>query len=126
MDIKTSHNIAFAYTVKTLGATVTSTSAYDTFFNKLAKLNIEIEYKVSELDSLGKLHYHGIMYLPKGFYRKRIMSNGYHVKLREVTNRAGWLTYIHKDCAFHDLEAMAEERENNVVLTKSIFKQYNK
>lgn len=124
MDISTSNMIAFAYTVKALGAFDIATSAYEPFFNRLDKLGIQVEYKVSENDSLGKLHFHGIMYLPKGFYRKRIMVNGFHIKLKEVTNKTGWIKYIHKDCEFHHLEAMAEERENPIKLTHNIMRVY--
>lgn len=124
MDITTSSTIAFAYTIKALGASDIAASHYDPFFNRLSKLSIQLEYKVSEKDKLGKIHFHGIMYLPKGFYRKRLCMNGFHMKLREITDKSGWIRYIHKDCEFHHLEAMAEERENQIHLTKSIFKRY--
>ncbi len=121
MDIKTSSTIAFAYTVKALGANDVTTGHYHPFFDRLNKLSIEVEYKVSERDKLGKVHYHGIMYLPKGFYRKRLMINGFHIKLREITDKAGWITYIHKDCEFHHLEAMALETP---LLKRNIMKSH--
>lgn len=124
MDISTSSTIAFAYTIKILGTRDVTTADYDPFFTRLNKLSINVEYKVSEKDKLGKVHYHGIMYLSKGFYRKRIMINGYHIKLKEVTDKEGWLRYIHKDCEFHHLEAMAEERENSIKLTSNIMRKY--
>lgn len=103
MDIIKSTKIAFAYTVKTL----TSNNDYQVFFDKLSKLSVKVEYKISELDSKGKLHYHGILYLDKGFYRKRICVSGFHVKLVELHDRVGWLKYIHKDVK-SETEAEAE------------------
>lgn len=87
--------IAFCYTVKSLG--VDKDADYDPFFDKLERFNIPIEYKISERDSKGKTHYHGIIYLDKGFYRKRLKTTGFNLKLEEMQNRSAWLKYIHKD-----------------------------
>lgn len=92
-----STKIAFAYTVKTLGPSTVTSNDYVPFFRRLEALGVEVEYKIDELDSKGKLHYHGIIYLKKGFYRKRVSLKGFHVKLEELYNKAGWLKYIHKD-----------------------------
>lgn len=107
MDIVKSDSIAFAYTVKALGAVNINKNHYDSFFQKLDKLGVKVEYKIGEKDSLGKLHYHGIIYVKKGFFRKRIMMKGYHVKLEEIYNKEGWVKYIHKDVQFDYLEEQA-------------------
>lgn len=106
MEIIKSHKIAFAYTVKTLFLH----DDYSNFFEHLEKFKVHVEYKVGELDSKGKLHYHGILYLDKGFYRKRLMIRKFHIKLVEIFDKSGWIKYIHKDCEFHSLEQMAEDR----------------
>jgi len=108
MDILTSNKLAFAYTVKTLGKSID----YEPFFNNLDKFNIKVEYKIKEKDSLGKNHYHGIFYLDKGFYRKRLIIKGFHIKLEQIYDKAGWIKYIHKDCEFHTLELMTNEKDN--------------
>ncbi len=117
MDIIKSTKMAFAFTVKTL----TSEINYDAFFKKLSKLSIKVEYKISELDSKGKLHYHGILYLDKGFYRKRICVTGYHVKLVELHDRQGWLKYIHKDVKS---ESEAEAEYDDYVRCENLNQEY--
>lgn len=97
MEIIKSNSIAFAYTVKALATKDVTLDTYGTFFNKLDKLGIKVEYKVWEFDSKRKLHYHGILYLDKGFYRKRLTTAGMHMKLVELTDRKGWIKYIYKD-----------------------------
>lgn len=42
------------------------------------------------------LHAHGIIELKKGYLRKRLMKDGYHIKLEELYNKEGWLKYIRK------------------------------
>lgn len=108
MDYTKSTKIAFAYTVKTLGDITT----YEPFFDRLNKFSIKVEYKVSELDSKGKLHYHGILYLDKGFFRKRLCVKGYHIKLDELYDRAGWIKYILKDQKKEELETLDEMIES--------------
>lgn len=107
MDIVKKNYIAFAYTIKSLG--VNKDDDYSPFFNKLKRLNITVEYKISERDSKGKLHYHGIIYLKKGFYRKRLLLRGYHIKLEEIYDKAGWIKYIHKDVYWDYVEPDSEE-----------------
>lgn len=109
MEITKADLIAFAYTVKTLGASDCTEADYAPFFDKIAKFGITCEYKIPEKDKNGKLHYHGILYLKKGFFRKRIMCKLFHIKLVELYDRKGWMKYIHKDVAYHHLEQQAEE-----------------
>lgn len=103
MDIIKSKFIAFAYTLKLNSLTATKAD-YATFFDKLKKFNIECEYKIMEYDASGRLHYHGIIYLPKGFFRKRICIPGMHIKLVELYSRDGWLSYIKKDTHWDDYD----------------------
>lgn len=118
MEIQKQSFIAFAYTVKTLGTD--NAGDYSPFFDKLSKFNIEVEYKISETDKLGKLHYHGIFYLPKGFFRKRLATKGFHMKLVEIYNKQGWYKYITKDCAYDDMPK--EPQSPTLILKKSLFK----
>lgn len=107
MEIEKASKIAFAYTVKSLGED--KNPNYKPFFDILAKFSIPIEYMIEERDSKGKTHWHGIILLEKGFYRKRIMIRGFHTKLVELYNRAGWIKYIEKDLQYSHLEQQAEE-----------------
>lgn len=117
MDIIRSTKLAFAYTIKH-NTDAPTAEDYIPFFEKLEHYKVNIEYKISELDSKGRLHYHGIIYLTKGFYRKKLCVKGLHVKLVEIYDKSGWTKYIHKDCVdrFGYLkEAAAEHITNNTV-----------
>lgn len=59
--------------------------------------NIDLQDYNYEYDSQDRLHVHGIISLPTKFYRKRLMYNNLHMKLKLITDREGWLSYIHKD-----------------------------
>lgn len=89
-----SDRTAWAFTVKDVRADSTD---YSPFFTRAEQFGCEIECKYKELDSKGKVHYHGIMLIPKGFFRKRLMQQGIHLKLDELYDRAGWMKYITKD-----------------------------
>lgn len=58
----------------------------------------DIEYKdvVYEKDSKGKVHMHGVIILPFGFYRKRLKVQGLHVCIRPLTDPIGWNKYCNK------------------------------
>lgn len=90
-------HIAYAYTVKALGLVTITPEDYKKFFDRLSNFGIEIEYKVGETGKQKKFHYHGILYLEKGFFRKKLCLQGYHLKLKPIYNKKGWLRYIHKD-----------------------------
>lgn len=127
MNVKKSDKIAFGYSIKKLSGKTASPSDYEPFFQKLKKYNIELEYKVSEFDKAGKLHYHGIVYLTKGFYRKRLICADLHLKLSEIWNKKGWEKYIHKDCEFYALEQQAKDLDSPIspqipILKKRLFK----
>lgn len=105
MEIETAKFVPFAYTIKSLGQDLDAD--YDPFFRKLSKH--KIEYKIAEVDGKGKKHYHGIVLLPKNFYRRRLTTQGFSLKLVQLYDRAGWIRYIHKDVAYNDFEQMAED-----------------
>lgn len=115
--------IAFAFTVKIIRRGTTPTEDdYLPFFAKLAKFQIEIEYKIPEFDKMGRLHYHGIIYLKKGFYRKKICVPGMHIKLEEIYDKKGWEKYIHKDCGFHNMPTSPQDSPLKLDLSKSLFR----
>lgn len=136
MEIETTDFKAFAYTIKdNRGRTSDITEeTYKPFFDTLKRYKIKCEYKVAEYDKKNRLHYHGIIYLRKGFYRKKICVKGLHVKLKEIYNKEGWEDYIHKDCEYMnmptepdtpiDWDSMEEWNDENhrPIIKKSLFK----
>jgi len=90
----------FAITVKKLGKTEDCVRAdYETLIKSWAKEVKMLEYNY-EIDSLLKLHFHGILELPKGFYRTKLLRKGYHMKIDQLMtpeDAARWKIYIRKD-----------------------------
>jgi hypothetical protein len=73
---------------------------YNRPLSLLVKYNIRIIDFAYEFDPHGKLHYHGIIELPKGFYRKKLVVRGYHMNLTKLQSQDSIrraTSYIHKD-----------------------------
>jgi len=88
-------NTPWAFTVKKLGLGEVLVTDYISVMDVFRKFGY-VDCHHYERDSLGKLHIHGIVLLRKGFLRKRLCVNGFHLKLVEIYNRAGWELYINK------------------------------
>jgi len=57
-----------------------------------------VSNKTPELGSGTKqLHFHGILEIKRGLYRKKLMKANFHIKLDAIYNRGGWLTYLAKE-----------------------------
>jgi len=104
MEITKSLLTPYAFTIKDNRKVVNESRQveYDKWFDKLGKLGINMEYQVCELDSMNRLHIHGVILIPKGFYRKRLIQGGLHIKLVELYNSDGWLKYMLKEQQYHD------------------------
>lgn len=102
-------SIAFAYTIKDNRKVSNNErkATYEDWFKRCQVWRIPIEYKCEEKDKQGRLHIHGIIYLKKGFYRKKLCMPNLHLKLVELYNKEGWEQYIHKDLldttSIHDI-----------------------
>lgn len=94
LDIVRSKHVPWAFTIKNVHS---GPDQYDQFFKRAEGFGCIIDCKYAENDSKGKLHYHGIILIPKGLFRKKLMLHGLHLKLDELYDRAGWLKYITKD-----------------------------
>lgn len=85
---------AWAYTVKDNRS---ETTDYYAFFDRCEQFGCKVVSKFSEHGNHNKLHYHGVIKIPKGFYRKKLMMPGLHLKLKEITDYEGWLEYCKKE-----------------------------
>lgn len=57
-----------------------------------------------EYDENMILHIHGTMELPKGYYIKKLAQNGFHYKLKPISNLPNmviWFNYITKNQGYH-------------------------
>lgn len=70
---------------------------YQQFWKRCEQYGLHIEEKCQEIGGINKVpHYHGIIVIPKGFYRKKLMITGISMKLVELFDKRGWIMYINK------------------------------
>lgn len=76
-----------------------------------------------ERDSTGKLHIHGVIKLPRGFYRKTLMTTGDHldlVKLPTLGKIREWSGYCDKDqdiLVLTPVEERVDPPKRNIIRT---------
>lgn len=100
----------FAFTVKDNRKDVTD---YEPLFDSWIKKGLVINCKYLELDSYNRMHYHGIVTIPKKVYRKSLCPTGFHFLLKEISDEEGWMTYIKKDQPLDD-----EDTDDNDCLSR--------
>lgn len=86
----------YAFTAKYNSKEKATYEQYNLLFDKWAKCG-QIQKQIYEKDKCGRLHAHGIISLPKGFFRKKLSDIGLHYKLEEIYNIEGWNRYIMKE-----------------------------
>lgn len=89
-----------AFTMKVLDDTLDSSDLYLDILNTwVNKFGVKIINYVIEYDKFNnKLHLHGTISVPTGFYRKKLcFSDNVHICFRSVYDNEGWLRYIQKD-----------------------------
>lgn len=94
MEVQKANFISYGFTVKDNRQDVTD---YKPFLDNCKQHGCNVVCSYEEYDEASRLHIHGIIEIPKGFYRKKICMKGLHVKLEELYDPAGWLRYIRKD-----------------------------
>jgi hypothetical protein len=100
--------LPWSFTIKALGPMEKATiELYAKLVDKWRYYGHIKDYSF-EQDSRGKLHMHGIIMLKRHFHRKRLMHEGFHIKLVEIYDETGWINYIHKEPA-----SPPEQRVNN-------------
>lgn len=99
MEVERSGYTAFAVTIRRNEKRDANENDYVPMLEHIMKNGVKIHSLVYEQDS-GKtyngLHIHGIIYIKKGFYRKRLAKDGYHIKLEEIYSWDGWQKYLNK------------------------------
>ncbi len=101
---KTPGKELYAFTVKILkNPKKADEKDYEPFF-KLFYLNAKVLSCVGEADPKGVLHYHGVIRIPKKYYRKGLIVKGYHLKLVKIYDVAGWINYCYKNDIYHCFE----------------------
>lgn len=97
-DCQNSEFKAMAFTLKKLRDPKNATlENYSDVLQKWMDMGLKIEAAEFERDSKGILHIHGIVVMRKNFYRMRMKTTDYSLKLRDVYDKSGWIAYINKD-----------------------------
>jgi len=108
----------YAFTVKKLGSHISEITekSYEPFFKKLYKFGKEV-FKMAELDPHGRLHYHGIIWLKRNFFRKKLRTKGFHWCLRSVWDMSSWIVYCYKNYSYeHYDDSISLIEDNNISL----------
>lgn len=87
----------FALTVKFNNKPDCKPSDYIGLFDEWrAKYSVDIHNVYYEPDKQDVCHAHGLISLPRGFYRKKLSTIGVYYYIEKLHNRAGWLQYASK------------------------------
>lgn len=94
---------------------------YPEFFDRLRENGCVVLDSASELNKSRKLHWHGIVTIPKDVYRKGLCPVGFHMCLKNMYDKEGWEQYYKKDKPDDDPET--DDNEMMAKLT-NLFDQY--
>jgi len=103
LSFDTSVNVAYAFTYKFLGNKPNDVKTYLPVITNLNN-NGYVKFCKSEKDSKDRIHIHGIVLLRKGFFRKKLIVQGFHGHFSEITNEAVWLKYCSKDVKYDNID----------------------
>ena len=94
----------YAFTVKiTKNPKNADEKNYEPFFKTFYNL-ADVLCISGEADTKGLLHYHGIIRIKIGFYRKNLYMNGFHLRLKKIFNLSGWIKYCFKYAIMYSFE----------------------
>lgn len=68
----------------------------DDYLNVIKRLRFFDPYMDHVFEEQPVLHIHGVITLPKGFMRARLIEPGMSMKLEEIYDMLGWISYINK------------------------------
>lgn len=90
----------FAFSVKKVSGKPDAVTMidYEHYISHIKKLGVKLEHINYEHDKQqGRLHFHAVIAIPKGFLRTRLRKEGFNVDYKPLTDKKGWLAYIRKD-----------------------------
>lgn len=83
-----------------------SQAEYEEWRRKAALNGFKVDCMYYEIDTLDKLHIHGVATAREGFYVRRVCPNGYHVKVEVIESDRDlkkWANYIAKEWVCDEL-----------------------
>lgn len=105
-EICSSSTTPFSFTLrKTAHADKSVRKDYELKLQKYKDIGITISDHAYESNHTNNgIHCHGVMQIPKKFDMKRFRSRGWHIKLDEIYDYAGWLCYITKESTLESIK----------------------
>lgn len=94
----TSPTIPYSFTLrKVTNAAQSTKSNYVGKLQKFKDMGVQVTDLVYENNVVNSgVHCHGTMQVPKKFNMKKFRTRGWHIKLDEIYDYAGWLSYMTK------------------------------
>jgi len=88
---------ALAFTVMKHGKDCSIEDYQSNVLNKWSRLAVQLEEPYFEQVSVdSKLHMHGVLYVRKGYYKKKLQIPGYYVYVTDIYRLDTWLEYCKK------------------------------
>jgi len=90
-------HISWAFTIKILHKpAVVDETTYEKVLAKFMRMG-EVKYWVFEHDSCGVGHVHGVIELPCGTLRRKLITSNFNINLVALHDEEGWKRYLNKE-----------------------------
>ena len=90
----------YAFTLKYNRKTEDINFIYNTLFEMWKERGVVIKFNEVHENTKVK-HYHGLISVKRNYYLKRLMLDGFHLKLEAIYNEDGWYNYCKKEDLFY-------------------------
>lgn len=87
----------YAITMKFNGTEEPDIFMYENLLKRWKRLDVHVPLRMYERDSHGRLHLHGLVRMPKNFWRGKLHSKNLHYKISSIFNRERWIRYCKKN-----------------------------
>lgn len=99
MEIERANFTAFAVTIRFNAKKDAEEKDYVPMIENMIRKGIEIHslyYEEDKGKTYNGIHVHGIIYVKKNFYRKKLAMDGFSIKMEEIYSWDGWQKYLNK------------------------------
>lgn len=120
--------LAFTVKYNRKAASAITEKDYEPFFKRLFSYGKNV-FKIAELDKKKRLHYHGVVALPIGFYKRKFMISGFHWKFTLCWNFCNWMSYCFKNYNYDEYDdtiSLICTENITIVEKKETKKEYKK
>lgn len=121
LEVIKSDKISYGFTLRKVSFRqgAPTKEMYELYLTNLKKLGIEINHVCYEMTS--GLHCHGVLTKPKKVKNERFRVRGWSMRLEELYDNLGWMSYITKDQPNEVDDIPPEHDIDPASLTKKLF-----